>query len=241
MNQTCYGISERCVAAVISVHGDDHGLMLPPEVAPIQVVIVPIVYSSEGKSAKREESEGEGVEVEKVCFTVYEELKKAGIRVFFDDSAERPGAKYYKWEMRGVPLRIEIGPRDIRNNRCEFVRRNDFSKMQVPIGDVVPEVKRELTEIHVRIAKRAKETFFADIYKSEDKEKLEELRRKAAHGIVSVFLCESERCGREVEERLGVNVLGEAIGEDGKRIGESEGDCIICSREGKKVYIARAY
>ncbi len=231
VNQTCYGISERCVAAVISVHGDDHGLMLPPEVAPIQVVIVPIVYSSEGKNAK----------VEKVCFTVYEELKKAGIRVSFDDSAERPGAKYYKWEMRGVPLRIEIGPRDIRNNRYEFIRRNDFSKMQVPIGDVVHEVKRELTEIHARIAKRAKEAFFADIHKNEDKEKLEELRRKATHGIVSLFLCESERCGREVEERLGVNVLGEVIEEDGKRIEKSGGDCIICSREGKKVYIARAY
>jgi len=241
VNQTCYGISERCVAAVISVHGEEHGLVLPPEVAPIQVVIVPIVYSSEG------------AEVEKVCFAAYEELKRAGIRVFFDNSEERPGAKYYKWEMKGVPLRIEIGPRDVRNNKCEFVRRDDFTRMQVPLGDVVPEVKGTLKAIQDSVHERAKETFFANVYKSgdsgvgkgEDKDKdksegeLEELRRT---GIVSIFLCESERCGREVEERLGVTVLGEAIygDENGERV-KSEGKCMICSRKAKGVYVARAY
>lgn len=239
VNQTCYGISERCVAAVISVHGDDHGLVLPPEVAPIQVVIVPIVFSSAGKSA----------EVEKACFVVYEELKKAGIRAFLDNSEERPGAKYYRWEMKGVPLRIEIGPRDLRNNRCEFVRRNDFKRMQVPLSDVVPEVERTLKEIQDCIYKRAKETFFANIYKGEGngagKDKgegegeMEGLRR---NGVVSLFLCESERCGKGVEERLGVNVLGEVVYEDEDEEREkNEGGCVICSREGKRVYVARAY
>ncbi len=229
VNQTCYGISERCVAAVISVHGDEHGLVLPPEVAPIQVVIVPIVYSSEGKNG----------EVEKVCLAMYEELKKAGIRAFFDNSEDRPGAKYYRWEMKGVPLRIEVGPRDIRNNRCEFVRRDDFSRMQVPLGDVVSEVKGTLNEIQNGIAKRARETFFANIYKTGGDEEMEELSTKAAHGIVSIFLCESERCGQEVEEHLGVNVLGEALYGDGNENGE--GKCMICSRKAKRVYVARAY
>lgn len=237
VNQTCYGISERCVAAVISVHGDEHGLMLPPEVAPIQVVIVPIVYSSEGK-------ESEGVKMEKVCFMVYEELKKAGIRAFFDNSGERPGAKYYRWEMKGVPLRIEIGPRDVRNNRCEFVRRNDFTRMQVPLGDVVPKVKRTLNEIQACIRDQEKKAFFADLHVYKSEEELKELSTKDAHGIVSVFLCESERCGREVEERLGVSVLGEAVYEDKEENAaskKSEGKCIICSRKGRRVYIARAY
>ncbi len=234
VNQTCYGISERCVAAVISVHGDEHGLMLPPGVAPIQVVIVPIVYSSEGKNG----------EVEKVCLAVYEKLKEAGIRAFFDNSEDRPGAKYYRWEMKGVPLRIEVGPRDIRNNRCEFVRRDNFSRMQVPLGDVVSEVKGTLNKIQNDIAKRARETFFANIYKTEGDEEMEELSPKAAHGIVSIFLCESERCGQEIEEHLGVNVLGEALYGDGTENGEggkSEGKCMICSKKGKKVYVARAY
>jgi len=229
VNQTCYGISERCVAAVIAVHGDDHGLILPPGVAPIQVVIVPIVYSSGGKNG----------EVEKVCFAMYETLKKAGIRAFFDNSGDRPGAKYYRWEMKGVPLRIEIGPRDMRSNSCEFVRRDDGSRTQVPLADVVSAVKRTLNEIQSCIAKRAKETFFANIHKSE-----EEPSTKAAHGIVSIFLCKSERCGREAEERFGISVLGEAIYEDedeNARSRKNEGKCMICSRKAKRVYVARAY
>ncbi|NQE06068.1 Proline--tRNA ligase [ANME-1 cluster archaeon GoMg1] len=237
VNQTCYGISERCVAAVISVHGDEHGLMLPPAVAPIQVVIVPIVYSSEGKNKE--------TNVEKICSEVFAELKEAGIRAFFDDSAERPGAKYYRWEMKGVPLRIEIGPRDIRNNRCVFVRRDDFTKLQVPINDVVPEAKRALNEIHACIAKRAKETFFAHVSESEGEM---ETLSSTASGIVSICLCEREKCGQEVVARLGagVTVLGEPIEGDRavgveKSVKSGEGKCIICSRKGRRVYVARAY
>jgi len=169
-------------------------------------------------------------------------LKEAGIRAFFDDSAERPGAKYYRWEMKGVPLRIEIGPRDIRNNRCVFVRRDDFSKLQVPISNVVPEAKRALNEIHTCIAKRAKETFFAHV--SEGEGEMETLS-STAPGIVSIFLCEREKCGQEVVARLGagVTVLGEPIEGDKAEGAEksAEGNCIICSRKGRRVYIAKAY
>jgi prolyl-tRNA synthetase len=230
VNQTCYGISERCVAAVISLHGDDHGLVLPPEVAPIQVVIVPIVFSSKRKSEA----------VQKACIDLYEELKEGGIRAFLDDSEERPGAKYYRWEMKGVPLRIEIGPRDVRNNNCVFVRRTDFQRMQVPLSEVVPEVNRAVKEIQELIHEHAKENFFANIYickgAVEDKEGMEELRRKAERGIVSLFLCEDERCGAELEQRIGVSVLGVAVNEN-----EEEGKCIICSRKARRVYVARAY
>jgi prolyl-tRNA synthetase len=230
VNQTCYGISERCVAAVISLHGDDHGLVLPPEVAPIQVVIVPIVFSGKGKSEA----------VQKACSDVYKWLKEAGIRAFLDDSEERPGAKYYRWEMKGVPLRIEIGPRDVSSNNCVFVRRTDFQRMQVPLSDVVPEVNRAVKEIQELIHEQAKEKFFANIYickgAVEDKEGEEELRRKAERGIVSLFLCEDERCGEELEQRIGVSVLGVAVNEN-----EEEGKCIICSRKARRVYVARAY
>ncbi len=230
VNQTCYGISERCIAAVIALHGDDHGLVLPPEVAPIQVVIVPIVFSSKGKSEA----------VEKACSDVYEGLKEAGIRAFLDDSEERPGAKYYRWEMKGVPLRIEIGPRDVSSNSCVFVRRIDFQRIQVPQSDVVPEVNRAIKEIQELIREHAKETFFANIHISkgtvEDKEGMEELRRTAEHNIVSLFLCEDERCGADLEQRIGVTVLGVAINGN-----EEVGKCIICSRKARRVYVARAY
>ncbi|MBE0516478.1 MAG: proline--tRNA ligase [Methanophagales archaeon] len=239
VNQTCYGISERCVASVIAIHGDDHGLILPPEVAPIQVVIVPILFSS---------GDGGNIEVKQVeeaCFTVQEALKKAGIRTFMDNSEERPGAKYYRWEMKGVPLRIEIGPRDLRNNRCELVRRNDLKRMHVPLSEVVPEVKRTLKEIHEGIYEKAKETLRTTIHKSDgigadtSAEEMEELRRRAGRGIVSLFLCERERCGNELEEQLGVSVLGEAHErEEGEK---DEGKCFICSRRAKRVYVARAY
>ena len=227
VNQTCYGISERCVAAVISVHGDERGLVLPPEVAPVQVVVVPILYSR-GRSGAEGGAEG-GAEAEEVLQAgvgVVKELKEAGVRVLLDDSEERPGAKYFKWELKGVPLRVEVGPRDLRAKSCELVCRHDFSRTQVPLAEVVSEVKRALSEIQDQIHERAKTAF---------------------RGFSSVFLCGQERCGREVEERLGVSVLGEAVAENRKG-GESreggegeEGKCVICARGGKRVYIARSY
>ena len=100
-HQTCYGISERCIAAMISIHGDDKGLVLPPEVAPVQVVIVPIIMKKNAETVIAAAKELE------------KEIKAAGLRVKIDARELRPGAKYYHWEMRGVPLRIEIGQRDI--------------------------------------------------------------------------------------------------------------------------------
>ena len=252
VNQTCYGISERCVAAVISVHGDERGLVLPPEVAPVQVVVVPILYSrgrsgAEGGAEGSAEGGAEAEEVLQAGVGVVKELKEAGVRVLLDDSDERPGAKYFKWELKGVPLRVEVGPRDLRAKSCELVCRHDFSRTQVPLAEVVSEVKRALSEIQDQIHERAKTAF---------------------RGFSSVFLCRSERCGREVEERLGVSVLGEAVaenreggergavaegksgesGEGGEREeggregkGGSEGKCVICARGGKRVYIARSY
>lgn len=241
VNQTCYGISERCIAAVIALHGDDHGLVLPPKVAPIQVVIVPIVFS--GKDG---ETNGGGKLVEQACFRVQDELTKAGIRTVVDNSEERPGAKFYRWEMKGVPLRIEIGPRDLRIEQCELVRRNDFKRVQIPLNGVVPHVEQTLQEIHESLHEKAKETLRTSIYKSEristatNEEELEELRRRAGHGILSLFLCGRESCGNEVEARLGVSVLGEAVHES-EGGGKPEGTCLICSGVGKRVYVARAY
>ncbi len=229
VNQTCYGISERCVASVISIHGDEHGLVLPPEVAPIQIVIVPIVFSRKGG------------EVNNACAAVYEELRNAGLRAFLDNSEERPGAKYYRWEMKGIPLRIEIGPRDLRNDSCVFVRRDNFNKVQVPLRAVAQEAKSALEEIQSCIQERANETLFARIYESEAKdagieEEMVTLRDKVKQGIVSLFLCDSERCGKDLEESLDASILGEPISGV-----QSEGKCIICSRKARRVYVARAY
>lgn len=267
VNQTCYGISERCIAAVIAIHGDDHGLVLPPTVAPIQVVIVPIVFSNKGKSKPgSNDSSGPGFDsVEKACVTVYEELKRAGIRSFIDDSVERPGAKYYRWEMKGVPLRIEIGPRDLEKNSCEFVRRDKHDpdpeqkkkRIQIPFSKVVSEVTRGLGDIQDSIHEAAKDALYSNIfyiYNHQSEEnmgmEMDELKRKVEDGtsigIVSLFLCNSEICGHELEDQLGVSVLGEPVyenttmAETGERK-KSTGRCVICTKDAKRAYIARAY
>ncbi len=246
VNQTCYGISERCVAAVIAVHGDEHGLVLPPRVAPIQVVIVPIIFSGD--------KNGKGMEeVKEACISLYEALKEADVRVILDDSQERPGAKYYYWEMKGVPLRIELGPRDLSSNCCVFVRRDDFRKTQVPLNTAVPEVKKTLDDIQRHLYARAKEKLVSNIRNisigvsvSEKDSKMDELRKAVRNGIISLTLCDNESCGKELEDTLGVSVLGEVYedkevveGEEGE--GSGKKGCVICTRSGSRVLAARTY
>ncbi|HDS45639.1 MAG TPA: proline--tRNA ligase [Methanomicrobia archaeon] len=235
VNQTCYGISERCVASVIGIHGDDHGLVLPPTVAPIQVVMVPIVFS------RKEDWGNDGSRsVEATCAAVRAELEKAGIRVILDNSDERPGAKYYHWEMRGVPLRIELGPRDLKNESCLLVRRDTSAKRQVPLNAVVQEVQRTLEEIQTSIRESAEEQLHARMYNTN--EDPAELFECAQQGVVSVFLCENEQCGEKLEEQLGVSVLGEPVSNVETAENEaSTGRCVICAQPGKRVYVARAY
>ena len=110
-NQTCYGISERCIAALISLHGDDKGLILPPAAAPVQAVIVPITIG------KRHD------DVLAAAEKLQKDLAAAGIRAKIDTRDLRPGAKYYWWELRGVPLRLELGPRDLDGGKVMAVKR----------------------------------------------------------------------------------------------------------------------
>ena len=117
VHQTTVGMSERLLGAVIGVHGDDKGLVLPPAIAPFQVVIIPIL------------AKGNVEEVEKQACILRDELKAAGIRVELDDGDERPGNKFFKWELKGVPLRLELGERDIKNGVVAFARRFDGQRV----------------------------------------------------------------------------------------------------------------
>ncbi len=114
--QTCYGLSDRIIASIIGVHGDESGLCLPPAVAPLQVVIVPIIF----KKGKKE--------VLEFCRQMKKTLEKDNLRVHLDERDIRAGKKFYEWEMRGVPLRIEIGPRDIKNGKMVIVSRNTLKR-----------------------------------------------------------------------------------------------------------------
>ncbi len=141
VSQTCYGISERCIAALISVHGDDKGLVLPWSVAPVQVAIVPILL-------------GDKELVLATCRSLQQTLAAAGVRVQLDTSDERPGAKFYKWEMKGVPIRLEVGPRDIEKGVVTLVRR-DGVKKTVPMEGLVEALGSEAEELQASLYSRA--------------------------------------------------------------------------------------
>src|SRR5712692_3529539 len=141
---TSWGMSWRIVGAIIMVHGDDSGLILPPRVAPIQIVIVPIP----GK-ARDEQAVTDTVEVARAALA-------NRFRIEVDVSDRTPGWKYNEWEMRGVPLRVEIGPRDARNNQAVLVRRDTREKVAVPLDNLAPTAADVLANVQANLFERAR-------------------------------------------------------------------------------------
>ena len=130
------------IGGIIMTHGDNEGLVLPPAIAPIQVVIVPVAAHKPGVLEKAAE--------------IAETLKKAGLRVKLDDSDQSPGWKYAQYEMKGVPLRLEIGPRDIENGNCVLVRRDNREKTVVALDNLVESTQQMLKDFAKAIYEKAK-------------------------------------------------------------------------------------
>ncbi len=235
-HQTCYGISERSVAATISIHGDDRGLVLPPEVAPVQVVIIPVLFGEPDVNEKVLDS----------CMSLRDTLVNAhGIRSRIDDSDERPGAKYYRWELQGVPIRIEIGPRDLAQNSAMLVRRDTSEKRAIPIGEVASEVADCMDAMLADMYRAASQELNSRIF---DCETLDEVKEKSVHGVARVPWCLDRNCGLEMEDITGIHILGIPAGSQqstsaGPRPGQGQehGRCPICGREGIAVLMARTY
>ncbi len=220
VNQTCYGISERCIAAVIGIHGDNKGLVLPPNASPTQVVIIPIVFKSGGE------------EVMDVCRKVKAILNDSGITAVLDDTNERPGAKYYKWEMKGVPFRIEIGPRDIKNNAVMLVRR-DGIKQSIPMDGLPQTVQNKLMDFQAELLKKASDFMFSHI---KDCATLEEAKAQIESGWARMAWCGEKACGLEMENITGGKLLGEPQGMTGT------GVCPVCGKPSDKVVlVAKSY
>ena len=140
-HQTSWGVSTRLIGSVIMVHGDDNGLVLPPFVAPIQVVVIPVQMQKPGVIPAARE--------------VAKTLKEAGFRVKIDESDKTPGWKYSEYEMKGVPLRLELGPRDIEAGHCVLAKRNDGTKQIVELSNLVDTVKSLLNTIHQEMYEKA--------------------------------------------------------------------------------------
>ncbi|MCE8425720.1 MAG: proline--tRNA ligase [Candidatus Methanoperedens sp.] len=221
-HQTCYGISERSIAALISIHGDDRGLVFPPEVAPVQVVIIPVLF-------------GKSDEIINACRTVADKLREKGLRVTFDETDERPGAKYYRWEMKGVPLRLEIGPRDLKNNVATIVRRDNGSKDTGLLDHIAEEVNKRFELIRENLFNKAQSQLKERMH---DCSSLDQVKEKISAGIARIPWCGERECGLAMEEAVGAGILGIPEGEPGK----GTGNCPICRKETKNIAImAKTY
>lgn len=189
-HQTSWGVTTRLIGAIIMTHGDDNGLVLPPAVAPVQVVIVPIAQHKEGVLDKANE--------------LYNTLKAAGIRVKLDDSENSPGWKFAEYEMRGVPLRIEIGPRDIEDGKCVAVERHNRNKTFIPLENLVEGVKERLQAVHDGMYEKALANQQARTYSCTSIEEINAMLAEKGDGFVKAMWCGDEACEDKVKELTGV-------------------------------------
>lgn len=217
-HQTTFGMSERLLGAVIGVHGDDKGLILPPPIAPFQVVIIPIL------SKKAPE------QVMDACKLVMDILSRDGIRSKFDDGDGRPGAKYYEWEMRGVPLRIEIGARDLENSVVTFARRDTGEKGTIDLNSVSAGAKMLLDDISATLyskAQEVQESMVTDINNMYEAPK--DTDETTDDVILRFCWCGNEECGHKFEDTTGFKMLGTLY-----KAPRSEGKCIVCNKNAEK-------
>ncbi len=222
-HHTSWGCSTRLIGGVIMVHGDNRGLVLPPRLAPIQVVIVPIAQKKEG--------------VLEHVNALYDELKAAGIRVKLDDSTENsPGWKFNEYEMKGVPLRLEVGPRDIENGVMMAARRDTLEKVTLERADAAQTVKALLDTIHYDMLEKARvsrdeKTYIVKSY-DEFKTKMVE-----TPGFAKAMWCGEEACEADVKAETGVTIR--CIPFEQENLGDT---CPFCGKPAKHmVYMAKAY
>ena len=217
-HQTTLGMTERLLGAVIGVHADDEGLILPPSIAPVQIVIIPIF--------KKDNEE----QVMTYCRSLEEVLKANGIRAKLDASDARPGAKFFEWEVKGVPLRFEVGGRDIENNIVSFARRDNGEKGTISSDSVVEGAKMMFKVIAKDMLAKAtakQESYIDDLTTMEGLESIPEGR------MCRFGWCGDEKCGHTFEDRYDIKILGTPY-----RPTEWKGSCIVCGKDGARPVIA---
>ncbi len=222
---TSWGVSTRLIGALIMVHGDDRGLSLPPKVAPTQVIMIPI-----GPPKSREQVIARTDEL-------FAELKQAGIRVRVDDRPDlSPGWKFNEYEMRGVPLRIELGPRDLENGQAVLVSRVSGEKRTIPQADIVSEVRNMLSDIQRQMFENAKRFMQDHFYSVETIEELKTLMEEK-RGFVWAGWCGSDACEQHVKEETGATSRNIPF-----EVPEHKETCLVCGEAAKHtVVFAKAY
>jgi len=223
--QTSWGVSWRLIGAMIMVHGDDKGLVLPPKVAPIQVVIVPIYYTDEDEKKVLEKA-GE----------IENTLAKQGLRVHVDRRSQlTPGFKFHDWELRGIPLRVELGPKDIAKQKVVLVKRHSRQKTDVPLDKLENEVVSVLDTIQKELFEAAKKLLSQMTLKVSDYEQFKSKIEEG--GFFEAPWCGNQKCEEKIKEETGADIR--VIPFDSKN---SDGKCIFCkSQSVSNVILARGY
>ncbi|HEY8139456.1 MAG TPA: proline--tRNA ligase [Nitrososphaera sp.] len=223
--QTSWGVSWRLIGALIMVHGDDKGLVLPPKIAPVQVVIVPIFKDKDAQQVKAHASE------------VEMELKRAGIRSHMDGRDEyTSGWKFNEWEMKGVPLRINIGPRDIEKGQLEFVRRDTKEKSFFDRKKLVDTASMMLDQIQKNLLEKATQMLREKILNPVSYDELRSIVENTG-GFARAGWCGRQECEEKIKEETGADIRVIPFEQS-----EMPAKCIYCGQPSKKVAMfARAY
>ena len=219
--QTSWGTTTRLIGAIIMTHGDDNGLVLPPAVAPIQLVIVPIASHKEGVLDKANELKDK---LSKVC------------RVKLDDSDNSAGWKFAEYEMKGVPLRLEIGPKDIENNRCVVVRRDSNEKIFVSLDELEQRVPELLQEVHDGLYQKALDRRAAMTFTARDYAELKDIADNKP-GFIKAMWCGERECEDKLKDELGIT--SRCIPFEQEQFSDT---CVCCGKPAKHMlYWGKAY
>lgn len=186
VHQTSWGLSTRIIGAIIMVHGDDSGLVLPPKIAPTQIMIIPINQNKEGVLEK--------------ALWLRDKLKAFKVKV--DDTDKSPGWKFSEQEMRGIPIRIEIGPKDIAANQAVIVRRDTREKMVVSLDEVDSKVKETLDRMQIEMLERARTHRDTHTYTVSSMEEFEKTIAEKP-GFIKAMWCQDEACEKEIKDKTG--------------------------------------
>jgi len=220
VHQTSWGMSTRIIGAVIMVHGDDSGLVLPPEIAPTQVMIIPIQQKKEGVLDK--------------AFELKSRL--SNFRVKVDDTDKSPGWKFSEQEMRGIPMRIEIGPKDIVAGKCVICRRDNGEKIEVSLDRLEETVAELLPGIQADMLEKARKHVQAHTYAAADRAEFERIFAEKT-GFVKAMWCGETSCEEEIKEKMAVT--SRCMPFEQECLSDK---CVYCGKPAKKmVYWGRAY
>ncbi|MDY6019889.1 MAG: His/Gly/Thr/Pro-type tRNA ligase C-terminal domain-containing protein, partial [Oscillospiraceae bacterium] len=209
--QTSWGSTTRMIGAVIMTHGDNNGLVLPPKIAPIQVIVLPIAQHKAGVLENAEKLRAR--------------LEEAGLRVRMDDSDNSMGWKCAQYEMKGVPLRVECGPRDMEAGQCVLVRRNDGEKITVKLEQLEDAVREQLDIVHRMMYEKARNNMTANTYEAETVEEADRLQKEHG-GFIRTKWCGALECELAMKEKTGMSSRCMPLEQSG-----TKGRCVCCGKE----------